>query len=63
MYTKKIMTDISLFSVLIKGPEGDEETIEELSSQSNHNIIVIKIYETQRTQWTIYNNNWDAMQN
>ena len=29
MYTK-IMTDVSLFSFLIKGPGGDEETLEEL---------------------------------
>ena len=29
MYTK-IMTDVSLFSFLIKGPEADEETLKEL---------------------------------
>ena len=30
MYTK-IMTDVFLFYFLIKGPGGDEETLEELS--------------------------------
>ena len=29
MYTK-IMTDVFIFSFLIKGPGGDEETLEEL---------------------------------
>ena len=28
MYTK-IITDVSIFSILIKGPGGDEETLEE----------------------------------
>ena len=49
MYTK-IMTDVSLFYFLIKGSAGDEEILEELIEPTNHNIIVIKIKKTQRTQ-------------
>ena len=49
MYTK-IMTDVSIFSFLIKGPGGDEETLEELSNRHHQNIIVTKKPETQRTQ-------------
>ena len=44
------MMDVSLFSCLIKGPGGDEETLESLSSRPHQNIIVTKKPETQRTQ-------------
>ena len=48
MYTK-IMTDVSIFSFLIKGPGGDEETRRAYRAP-HENIIVTKIQETQRTQ-------------
>ena len=38
MYTK-IMTDVSLFSFLINGPGGDEETFEELIEPTDPTII------------------------
>ena len=38
------MTDVSLFSFLIKDPGGDEETLEELIEPNLGNIIVTKIY-------------------
>ena len=49
MYTK-IMTAVSIFSFLIKGSGGDEETLEELIEPTHQNIIVTKKRETQRTQ-------------
>ena len=42
------MTDVSLFSFLIKGPGEEEETLEELiePSRPHHNIVITKIQET-----------------